>query len=368
MLRELGRAFLLTILAEMGDKTQIIAMTFATQYSIKEVLLGVLIGILCNHGLAILLGRVFSKIIPMNYIQVFIGLIFIVFGYLSLGDEEVGDDESKKAINPIMTVALTFFIGELGDKSQLTAMGLSAEAMYPILILIGTTMGMLVTSGMGIFVGSKLGDKIPDLGIKLVSSLVFVGFGSHKLIDQLGFDKMRLPFIIIIIVELILIVRLVKSRRDKKLSPMQLAAKKLYEQTSEIKESLDKLCLGEDICGGCSKNECLVGYIRDILSKARENEDYTWDSYKDIDHLIGKELELSKVIQSLALIVTGSNTNDWPDEDDFVVNGIANYLEKILFADTINTSLKLTSDYIEECKGKDLKHGLELERIIKSKE
>lgn len=146
----------------MGDKTQIIAMTFATQYKVKDVILGVVFGVAFNHGIAIVLGRFLSKVIPMNLIQIIAGIMFVVFGIMALRDEDADEVKNKKALSPVTTVALAFFIGELGDKTQLTAMTLSTEGSYPLFILIGTTLGMVATSGLGIFIGSRIGEKIPD--------------------------------------------------------------------------------------------------------------------------------------------------------------------------------------------------------------
>ena len=154
MIREFLKAFLLIFAAEMGDKTQIIAMTFATQYKVKEVLLGVFLGVFFNHGIAILLGRYLSKLISMDWIQLIAGFMFVLFGLLALKEEKL-EDKKEKNYGPIITVALAFFVGELGDKTQLTAMTLSAEGKYPVFILLGTTLGMIATSGLGIYVGVK---------------------------------------------------------------------------------------------------------------------------------------------------------------------------------------------------------------------
>lgn len=93
---------------------------------------------------------------------------------MALSDSDTEEIDHNKGMHPVLTVALAFFIGELGDKTQLTAMTLSSEGNYPLFILIGTTLGMVATSAMGIFIGSKIGDKVPDIAIKIVSSLVFV--------------------------------------------------------------------------------------------------------------------------------------------------------------------------------------------------
>ncbi len=218
MITELIRAFFLIFAAEMGDKTQIIAMTFATQYKVKEVLVGVFLGVFLNHGLAIVLGRYISRLIPMGWIELIAGIMFVIFGLLALKEEKGESSGNKKVFGPIITVALAFFIGELGDKTQLTAMTLAAEGNYPFFILAGTILGMIVTSGLGIFVGNKIGEKIPDIFIKVISSLVFVFFGTLKLYRWIPREISNsyysiVYFIIIIFIQVLLIKRLTLTRK-----------------------------------------------------------------------------------------------------------------------------------------------------------
>ncbi|WP_077368943.1 TMEM165/GDT1 family protein [Anaerosalibacter sp. Marseille-P3206] len=218
MLNELLRSFLLIFAAEMGDKTQILAMTFATQFSAIEVLIGVALGVFLNHGIAIVLGRYISKIIPLNLIQIIAGLLFVAFGVLALVDEE-DKEESKKKKNfgPIFTVALAFFIGELGDKTQLTAMTLSTEGEFPFFILLGTTLGMVAVSGIGIFVGCKICKKIPEIAVKIASATVFITFGTIKLFQTLPARYLTtinivLYFVILSIVILIFLIKLINKK------------------------------------------------------------------------------------------------------------------------------------------------------------
>ena len=126
---------------------------------------------------------------------------------MSLTEDDVDEEQSKIWTNPILTVAMTFFLGELGDKSQLTAMSLSAEAVYPLVILLGTTVGMLFTSAIGIFIGTKIGDKIPDFAIKLVSSIVFFVFGIEKLFSSIDLSWFKYAIIIFITIEIYFILK-----------------------------------------------------------------------------------------------------------------------------------------------------------------
>src|SRR5690554_2998779 len=161
MIQEMIKAFFLIFIAEMGDKTQILAMAFATRFPVRKVLLGIGLGALLNHGLAVALGSSLSRVVPLSTIQIIAGAAFIGFALWTLKPENGEEEkEPRMQFGPTATVALAFFIGELGDKTQLTAITLAADARYPLLILGGTVSGMIATGALGIFIGKKLGEKI----------------------------------------------------------------------------------------------------------------------------------------------------------------------------------------------------------------
>ena len=371
MIIELIRAFLLIFAAEMGDKTQIIAMTFATQYRVKEVLIGVFIGVFFNHGLAIVMGRYLSKLVPMDYIQLVAGLMFVVFGFLALTPEDLEQDGSKKSFGPILTVALAFFIGELGDKTQLTAMSLSAEGNYPFFILLGTTLGMIGTSGVGILVGSKIGGKIPDTSIKVVSSLIFLLFGTLKLyqwvpIELLSFNYVIIYLILIIAIESILIMRLVIRKRDEISSPMKEVAATLYIQTRILNDAIEDICLGEGKCGNCSGGNCIIGYTKLILKNAREKDEYYIKDNIDIDRLINKDFDKYKVLEALSLIIVDYMRHGLIEDEKFIINQVKKSLETILLGKEIKFKGNL-SKYIRNFKKENDYLGKILEEKINLK-
>src|SRR5690554_3359251 len=154
MLTELIKASLLIFLAELGDKTQILAMAFALQYSVFQVLTGVALGSFLNHGLAVIIGSYLSNLIPISALRLGSALLFLAFGFWSLWSEEEHLNSDRKALgSPIVVVALAFFLGELGDKTQLTAIALASNAVFPAAVLAGTVLGMVLTSLGGIYVG-----------------------------------------------------------------------------------------------------------------------------------------------------------------------------------------------------------------------
>ena len=181
MFAEYFQALTLIFIAEMGDKTQILSMAFATKFKIRQILIGVALGAALNHGLAIAFGTLLSRYVPLELLQLLAGGLFIFFAFWSLQAQEAEEEDVKSAYGPVLTVALAFFLGELGDKTQLTALTLSAGARSPLLILAGTVSGMVLTSLIGILVGIKLGDKIKELHLKIGAFSVFMFFGLQKI-------------------------------------------------------------------------------------------------------------------------------------------------------------------------------------------
>jgi len=342
MLRELLKAFFFIFAAEMGDKTQILAMTFATQYKVGKVLLGVLIGAALNHGLAIALGSYLSNVIPLDKIQIAAGVLFVVFGLWTLRNEEEEEDEdSKKNFGPILTVAIAFFIGELGDKTQLTAMTLATDASYPVFILCGTVLGMLATSGLGIFVGTIIGEKIPELAIKIASSAIFLFFGTLKLLQTVPSKYITglniiVYFVIIAITAYLLLRPTLIARKIGKKLPLQEAAATLYMQANEIKNSVENICLGESECGTCQGSKCIIGFTKRALESSMENGEYILPSeWEQLPKYNKKNFELGKIAEALALIIFDLTKYGYNPDENYVVNKTRQALETIAFGETL---------------------------------
>ncbi len=168
------------VLAEMGDKTQLLAMAFATKYKASQVMLGVFIATVFNHALAVAVGNYITRFAgAQTWIQAIASLSFIFFGLWTLrGDKLEGEENRVSKYGPVAAVAVAFFIAEMGDKTQLATIALATKFPgSPIGILLGTTTGMLVADGIGVIVGVVLGKKIPERKVKLVSAIAFMVFG-----------------------------------------------------------------------------------------------------------------------------------------------------------------------------------------------
>ena len=181
MYKEFFETFILVFVAEMGDKTQLMLMTLAAKYSVIQVLLGILLGVLLNHGFAVYIGCFISDMTDQHLLQLFAGLIFITFGIITIVFEDEGENKKQYSLSPVVTTALTFFLGEMGDKTQLTCMTLSMDAVYPLTVLAGSVTAMLTIGFVGIIIGTSLTKFLPSYIIKTISGLTFIIFGIMRL-------------------------------------------------------------------------------------------------------------------------------------------------------------------------------------------
>ena len=168
------------VLAEMGDKTQLLAMAFATKYKASKVMIGVFIATVFNHALAVALGNYITRFDSAQvWIQGIASLSFIFFGLWTIrGDNLEGEENRTTKYGAIVTVAVAFFIAEMGDKTQLATIALAAKFPgNPIWVLLGTLTGMMIADAIGIFVGIVMCKRIPERTVKLVSAGAFILFG-----------------------------------------------------------------------------------------------------------------------------------------------------------------------------------------------
>ena len=173
------------VLAEMGDKTQLLAMAFASRYRWQTVMWGVFAATLVNHLCAVLLGYYLTNLIPLSYIQIAAAASFILFGLWTLRGDTLSGEDKRFNYSPFWTVAVAFFFAEMGDKTQLATVALASKYSSVIPIWLGTTTGMLIADGIGIIVGIVLGKNIPERFVKWFAALIFIAFGIIGLYDAM---------------------------------------------------------------------------------------------------------------------------------------------------------------------------------------
>lgn len=173
------------VLAEMGDKTQLLAMAFASRYRWQLVMWGVLVATLLNHLLAVYVGNYLTVFLPLKYIKIAASASFVLFGLWTLRGDKLEGEDRRFNFSPFWTVAVAFFFAEMADKTQLATIALACRFNCIVPVWLGTTTGMLIADGLGIVVGIALGKKIPERFIKWFAALVFIAFGIAGLVEAL---------------------------------------------------------------------------------------------------------------------------------------------------------------------------------------
>ena len=173
------------VLAEMGDKTQLLAMAFSCRYRWQTVMWGVFVATAANHLMAAALGNYLSSIIPLVWIKAAAAGSFILFGLWTMRGDALAGEDKRFSFSPFWTVTVAFFMAEMGDKTQLATIALAVEYDSLFSVWCGTTLGMLVSNGIGIAFSVIMGKRIPERAIKWVASFVFIGFGVWGLYDSM---------------------------------------------------------------------------------------------------------------------------------------------------------------------------------------
>ena len=185
-------SFILVFFAELGDKTQVLVLSFSTKDRAKNILLGVAIGTFFSHGLAILFGSNLASLQNESfrfYSQVFTYLTFLLFGIIGfLPKKEINIENNSKSsilqkitsskLNYMLIIAISIIIGELGDKTFLASLGLSLEyPKYKLSLILGSILGMVSSNSIALFFGKILGNKLNPKFIEFLSNLLFIIFG-----------------------------------------------------------------------------------------------------------------------------------------------------------------------------------------------
>lgn len=184
------KVFLTEFIAEMGDKTQLMLIALTSKYKLKDIILGTAAAILVLNGLAVLAGGLVSEFIPDWLIKTIAALAFLYFAASTIAgdddDEEEEGGKSKIKFAPL-AVFCTFFVAELGDKTQLTAITFGAnEGMGAALIVwLGCSLGLFAADILGMLVGYLLKSKTPEGLLNTLAFAIFSVFGVYTLYQGL---------------------------------------------------------------------------------------------------------------------------------------------------------------------------------------
>lgn len=167
-------------LAEMGDKTQLLAFVLAARFRKPvPIVLGILLATIVNHGLAGALGAWITQVLSPHVLRWVLGLSFLAMAAWTLIPDEIEEDETRIAsrLGVFGATLITFFLAEMGDKTQLATVAMAAHYTTPVTVVIGTTLGMLIADVPAVFVGNRFADRIPMRWVHGVAAAIFALLG-----------------------------------------------------------------------------------------------------------------------------------------------------------------------------------------------
>lgn len=187
-------AFLLSsvviFVAELGDKSQLMALAFATRFAAWRVLVGIALATAAIHLGSVAVGRLAAERLPTRPISIVAGLAFVGFAAWTLRGDRLSEEDEKaaagadrrSALASIAAVSATFMLAELGDKTMFATITLAAKEGF-LGTWLGSTAGMVAADGLAIAVGRQLGARLPERTIRYGAAALFVVFGAALIVD-----------------------------------------------------------------------------------------------------------------------------------------------------------------------------------------
>lgn len=177
-------------LAEMGDKTQLLAFILATRFKKPlPIILGITVATIINHALAGLVGQWLTNILTPDILRWVLGLSFIAMAVWMLIPDKLEENEVSfsSRLGIFELTCITFFLAEMGDKTQITTVAMAARFDTPVLVIIGTTLGMLIANVPAVFLGDKFAKQFSPKVVHSISACIFMVMGILTLlkIDQI---------------------------------------------------------------------------------------------------------------------------------------------------------------------------------------
>jgi Ca2+/H+ antiporter, TMEM165/GDT1 family len=166
-------------LAEIGDKTQLLAIVLATRFRAPwAVIAGIFVATIANHAVAAWAGSALAGWFDGPAFRYIVAASFIAMAVWTLIPDKLDPIEDKPAkYGAFLTTAVAFFIVEIGDKTQIATVALGARFESMIAVTIGTTLGMMLANVPAVFLGHKLVDRVPMRTVHIVAALLFLGLG-----------------------------------------------------------------------------------------------------------------------------------------------------------------------------------------------
>lgn len=191
------RVLLTEFIAEMGDKTQLMLLALTSKYKLRDIIIGTGAAILVLNGIAVFIGGLVGALIPEWIIKFIAAFAFMYFAVTCLKKDEDGEEKTKEKKIGFAPLAVfcTFFIAELGDKTQLTAItfGANEGLSVGVIVWLGCSIGLFAADIIGMLVGYLLKSKVPDGPLNILTFVIFSAFGIYAfwqgLLLKLGEDS-----------------------------------------------------------------------------------------------------------------------------------------------------------------------------------
>lgn len=177
-------SFVSVALAEIGDKTQLLALILAARFRKPwPILAGILVATLANHAIAAEVGALAATLFTPDLLRWAVALSLIAMGAWILIPDKNDDAAAKYHFGPFLTTLVAFFLLEIGDKTQIATVVLSAKYDDLLLVVLGTTLGMLAANAPVVLAGQLTPDRLPLGLIRLLAASVFIVLGCLALLD-----------------------------------------------------------------------------------------------------------------------------------------------------------------------------------------
>lgn len=177
--------FLLLFIAELGDKTQLSVILLSSTFKWAPVFAGSMLAFLIVDGVSIAVGGPLLALLPIRYVQIGSGIVFVIFGLIPFLRKEKEKDlisANKTSAKPLLASFSLVALMELGDKTQILTIALAAQSS-PVLVLLGMILAFAVLTGIAVLVGAKLVSRLPMKWIKLGTSVLFVVIGAISILS-----------------------------------------------------------------------------------------------------------------------------------------------------------------------------------------
>ncbi len=177
-------------LAEIGDKTQLLAFVLAARFKRPvPIILGILAATVVNHSMAGALGAWITSVLSPEVLRWVVGLGFLGMAVWTLIPDKIDDEDTqvKGRWGVFGTTLIAFFLAEMGDKTQIATVAMAAHYPNPVMVVVGTTLGMLIADVPAVFVGDRFAKKIPMRLVHGIAAAMFAAMGVFALLKLDGF-------------------------------------------------------------------------------------------------------------------------------------------------------------------------------------